>query len=260
MPFSTSHPRFDMIVCDIDGCLSPESSTPFDLDNLALVARHNRLAVERRDRPLLTLCSGRPQPFAEAMCRLLANTTLPCICENGVWMYHAGTNTYDMDPGITTSHLRAVRDAADWLLATFGHGSPAAASRGPVTQQPGKAASVSLYHPDPAYLREICPTIERECAARSWPLRISMTWFYINCDLKHISKGTGVERLLTATGIPRSRACGIGDTPGDLPIAERVSAFFAPANCAEAIRPAAAFIAPSPETRGVLDILHHIGP
>src|SRR5512134_2563031 len=96
--------RFDAVISDIDGCLSPESSTPMNAAALAQIAEHNRLAQESGDRPVLTVCSGRPQPFAEAMCRLLANRTLPCVAENGVWMYSPADNRYEMDPAITPAH------------------------------------------------------------------------------------------------------------------------------------------------------------
>lgn len=256
--FPTTHPSFDLIICDIDGCLSPESSTPFDLTNLTKIAEHNRLAVTRKDRPILTLCSGRPQPFAEAMCRLLSNVHVPCVCENGVWLYHPGTNIYETDPAITREHLTAVREAGDWLRDTFGHGSPAAHRHGPVTQQPGKIASVSLYHPRPEHLREISAQIEAHFNEHRWPLRVSMTWFYINCDLRHISKATGVERLFAQTGIDPSRTLGIGDTPSDLAFAAKVKTFACPANAHADVKPKADYISPYEEAAGVVDILEKL--
>src|SRR5262245_11585234 len=63
--------RYDLVISDIDGCLQPESSGTMDLHELARVAEHNEQAAARRDRPLVTLCSGRPQPFVEALCKLL---------------------------------------------------------------------------------------------------------------------------------------------------------------------------------------------
>jgi hydroxymethylpyrimidine pyrophosphatase-like HAD family hydrolase len=250
MSFSTTHPRFDAVICDIDGCLSPESSDPFDVAPLQRIAEHNRLAQERRDRPVLTVCSGRPQPFAEAMCRLLGNTTLPLIAENGVWMYVPGENIYEMDPAITRDHLRAVREAGDWLAEEFG-------PRG-VSQQPGKSASVSLYHPDTAYLRSICPAIADEFARRRWPMRVSMTWLYINCDLKHVSKGTGIDRLLARTGLRADRVAGIGDTPSDQIMLEKLAWFGSPANAAPEIRERASFVAERTEAAGVVQILERL--
>lgn len=221
-----------------------------DAQALARVAAHNRLAVERADRPVVTLCTGRPQPFAEAVCRLISNTSLPCVAENGVWLYDPRTNGYERDPRILPEHLAAVREASRWAELELG---PLG-----VSQQPGKHASVSLYHPDAAYLRTLEPRVAREFAERRWPFRVSMTWLYINCDLSHVSKATGLDRWFAATGLDAGRVAGIGDTPGDAAIADRVAWFACPANAHALIRPRAAYVSPHAEVHGVLDILSRV--
>jgi hydroxymethylpyrimidine pyrophosphatase-like HAD family hydrolase len=250
MPTGQTSTRFDLVICDIDGCLSSEGQEAFDLESLTRIAEHNRLASDRRDRPLVTVCSGRPQPFAEAMCRLVANTSAPCIAENGVWMYHPGTNEYTIDPAITEGHLDAVREAAAYLRAEYG-------PRG-VTQQPGKIASISLFHKDTAYLRSIAPAIAAEFARRGYPFRVSMTWLYINCDLAHVSKATGLDRLLRHTGLTKERLAGIGDTAGDIAIRDRVAWFACPATADEAIKRSADYVSLLAEARGVVEILGRI--
>lgn len=254
--FRSTHPRFDAIICDIDGCLSPETSEPFDEASLAEIAAHNRRAGRDRDRPMLTVCSGRPQPFAEAMARLVHNTEVPVIAENGVWLWDPATNEFLMDPGITPEHRGAVRDAAAWLEEAFGREHD---GRVGVSQQPGKSASVSLYHPDTEYLRSIQQRTAGEFHERGWPLRVSMTWCYINCDLTHVSKATAIRRLMERTGLRRERLAGIGDTAGDELIRENVAWFACPANAAEEMRARADFVAGSGEARGVVEILGKIG-
>lgn len=254
MPGTLPLRRFDAVIADIDGCLVSESSTPFDLPALTLVREHNRLAIERGDRPIVTLCSGRPQPFAESICRLLGNSLLPCVCENGVWVYHPGTNRYEMDPAIGPEHLEAVRALSSWARDRF-----AGAPGGPVTEQPGKNASVTLWHPDTAFLtNEIFPAVAAQCASARWPFRVSMTWYYINCDLSFVNKGTGLDRMLAQAGLQRSRLAGIGDTAGDKYIADRVAHFACPANAQPAIREHAHYISPLPEAAGVVDILSRL--
>ena len=239
--------RFDAVVCDIDGCLAPESSAPIDAAALARIAEHNRLAQERQDRPVVTLCSGRPEPFVEAMCRVIGNRTLPAIGENGVWLFHPGSNGWDRDPAITPSDLRAIGEVREWVEAELG-------PRG-ITMQPGKAASVSLYHPDTAFLRKLEEPVRTEFEKRGWPLRVSMTWLYINCDLTHVSKGTAIERLMRHAGLTKERLAGIGDTTGDALIAERVAWFGCPANASEEIKRRAHYVAGGAETEGVVEIL-----
>lgn len=250
MPGTMPNRRFDLVIADIDGCLSPESSHPFDLDSLAKVRSYNESAWSRGDRPLITLCSGRPQPFVEAMCRLIGTAEVPAVCENGAWLFTPSSNRYELDPDITLAHRAAVHAAEDWCLSTFG-------PRG-VTIQPGKAASVTLYHPDTDFLRSLVPTLEAEYARRGWPFRVSMTWLYINCDLRHISKASGLDRLLARARYDRARLAGIGDTLGDKAIADRVGFFACPANAHPAIKEHAHFVASAPEAQGVLQILEQL--
>jgi hydroxymethylpyrimidine pyrophosphatase-like HAD family hydrolase len=207
--------------------------------------------MAQRDRPIVTVCSGRPVSFVEAMCRLLQNSVVPCVAENGVWLWDPITNAHVMDPAITVEHLSALQAARMWVMEHYG-------PRG-VTLQPGKSASVTLYHPDTSILHAICPEVQAEFQRQEWPFRVSMTWLYINCDLQFISKASGVRRLLESTGITAARTAGIGDTMSDLPIAEAVAHFACPANAATEIKAHAKYVSPQPEVHGVMDILNWLG-
>ena len=213
---------FDAVLCDIDGCLLDEAGGPLNLDGLAAVAEHNSRAKADRDRPLVTVCTGRPLPFAECICRAIANDVLPCVCENGAWVYDPATNGYHLDPDISDAHVDAANAFRRWCLDHYGPDG--------VSSQPGKHASVSLYHADPEFLETIKPALAEACAENDWPFRISGTWNYINCDLRHISKGTGIAQFLQRTGLDPRRLAGIGDTQGDIAIAEAVAWFGVPAN------------------------------
>lgn len=239
-----------IIICDIDGCLSPEDPIPMDADALLEVAHYNREVKRTGVGPLLTLCSGRPLAFVEAMCRFLQNDRIPCLGENGVWLYDPAENQYIMDPAITEEHLQIVGEAARWAVLKYGGNG--------VSQQPGKNASVTLHHPDTNYLRTVCDEVTEHFASRGWPFRVSMTWSYINCDLQHISKATGIRRLFERTGLDAEEAIGIGDTMSDKAIADQVAFFACPHNAAAPLKEISDFVAPAAETRGILDILQMI--
>ena len=242
--------KYDVVICDIDGCLSPESHAPINVAALSQVAEHNLQALQNRDRPIVTLCSGRPIGFVEAMCRFIHNTLVPCIGENGVWLWRPNDNSFEMDPAITSNHLEAVHAASKLLRSRY-------ETKG-VIEQPGKSAAVSLYHPDTAYLRSILPGVRDELLGRGWPFRVSMTWLYINCDLQHVNKATGIDRLLTQTGIDPQRTAGIGDTMGDKSLADRVAWFGCPANAESQIKESADWVSSCDEIEGVLQILSRL--
>lgn len=238
---------YDAIICDIDGCLSPEASDPMDTPTLERVSAWNR-ASHASGGPVITPCSGRPEPFVEAMCRLLGNRTVPSIAENGAWLFDPSDNSYELDPRISEKHLSAVIEASAWVRRDLG-------PRG-VTIQPGKAASISLYHPDHTVLRDEIIDLARETFEREgWPFRVSMTWFYVNCDLAFVSKSTGIDRLIARKGYTRERLAGIGDTPSDLTIREHVAWFACPSNADEELKQHADYVSDKAEAEGVLDIL-----
>lgn len=242
---------FDAVVCDIDGCLCDENGEPFDLTNLAHVREHNERAISAGDRPIVTVCTGRPIGFAEAMTRLIGNTRLPAIGEMGVWLHHPHNAQSELDPAITTEHLESVLGLENHFHEVLRHEG--------VTMQPGKAASVTLWHEDTEHLRlRVFPNVREICEANGWPFRVSMSWYYINCDLAHISKASGIARFKEITGFSSDRLAGIGDTTSDLAIREQVSFFACPANALDEIKDVADYVASKPEAEGVVEILSRI--
>lgn len=246
VPFRTTG-QYDLVICDIDGCLSSESHAPINGVALNTIAEHNRRAIADRDRPVMTLCSGRPIPFVECLCRLLHNTQMPCIGENGVWIWRPSDNSLQMEATITDEHLEVIHESRKLIRSLFPNQG--------LVQQPGKTASTALYHSNTDYLRTIQPKIAEEFQRRNWPIRVSMTWLYINCDLEHVNKGTAIDRLLDETGINPKRTAGIGDTMGDRFIADRVSWFGCPANAEDEIKKSAMYVSEQKEVDGVLDML-----
>lgn len=242
--------RFDAVICDIDGCLGPESTAPLEATRLAEVAAYNTLAKSRGDRPVVTVCSGRPLPYAEAICRLISNDMLPCVCEMGVWMLDLAAHEYLMDPAIAPAQLAGVRAAQAWIEREL-------LPRG-VLIQPGKSASISLWHRDTDYLMALKPSLVAKFAGEGWPLRVSSTVAWVNCDLAHVSKATGLARFKARTGLVAERLAGIGDTTGDMAIREHVAFFACPANAQAELKRHADYVSPFAEVAGVLDILDRL--
>lgn len=242
--------RFDAVICDIDGCLGPESHAPMDAEALARAAAYNRAAHAHRDRPAMTLCSGRPQPFAEALCRLLANTSLPVVCEMGVWLYDPRDNRFLIDPAISPQDLAAVRHAQALIERDL-------IPRG-IVIQPGKTASISLWHPDTTFLLSLKDWLVETFSREGWPLRVSNTVAWINCDLAHVSKSTGIQRLMREASLHPARLAGVGDTLGDMAIRENVAFFACPANADPRLKAVADYVSPYAEIEGVLDILERL--
>ncbi|MCA9297480.1 MAG: HAD hydrolase family protein [Phycisphaerales bacterium] len=234
------------IIADNDGCLSSERGRVLDVETLTRLGRWNRRSIDAGG-PVLTICSGRPVPFVEAMSRLLQNDALPCIGENGAWIYDVKRNTHELDPSITPHHLDAVRSMTAWVERDL-------MARG-VVIQPGKTASISLHHEETTLLMDLIPTIRTRVEREGWPIRVSATWFYINCDLEHVSKATAIDRFCAMTGIAHDELAGIGDTMSDMAIRSRVAWFGCPSNAQEDLKPHADHIASKAEAEGVEELV-----
>lgn len=238
-----------MVFCDVDGCLMPEATTPADLVALGAVAEHNARAVRDRDRPVVVPCTGRPQPFCEAVCKILGRLGgIPAICEHGGWRYFFEEHRWDIEPGITAADRDAIRLAEEWVsgdLAGLG-----------CFLELGKHTGVTIIHHDHAYLHgELLGHVESVVADRGWPFRVATTWTCINLTLACVSKGRAIRRTMAELGLDRSRCAGIGDTMGDLAIRDEVGWFGCPANALDELKPHADAVAGAPEARGVLELL-----
>jgi len=244
--------KYDAVISDIDGCLGPETTEPMDTARVVELLKWNRAAIETGDRPVLTVCSGRPQPYAEAICRMIGNNEIPCVCENGVWVYDPKDNRFLMDPAIKPEHLDAARAAMRWADQEL-------EPKG-IIYQPGKSASMSLWHRDTPFLMAQVPMIRERFAKEGWPLRVSNTVAWVNCDLAFVSKATGIARLAAERGLKKERLLGIGDTMGDMAIREMVGFFACPANADPQLKKVADYVSSKEEVEGVLDVLGRIKP
>lgn len=245
----SSRRRFDAVFCDVDGCLLPETTEPADLIAIGAVAEHNARAVRDRDRPVVVPCTGRPQPFCEAVCKMLGRLDgFPAICEHGVWLYEFEAHRWTLAPDITDRDLAVVRAAEDWVRDKL-------ASEGCILEL-GKHAGVTIIHPDIPFLTEtILPRLKAKIEQEGWPLQTAMTWTCINANLRHVSKAHAIQRVIDQHGLDPARLAGIGDTMGDLAIRDKVAWFGCPANALDELKPHADAVAEAPLARGVVELL-----
>jgi len=238
------------IITDIDGCLSPEESIPWDLDLFLQFARLSREASEGRGAlPPMTLCTGRPQPYAEVLMKIL-DIRAPAICENGAVLYTLAENRSYYGPGVTdekVNNLRAVRAFIDSRILPH---YPEA------VYQFGKEAHLSVYCARPEVFDEIVPLLQDFVQKQGGPQpTIIPSHYYLNISMDGVDKGGTLEALMHELKVTRDELAGIGDTEGDLPLREAVGFFACPANSKPAVKEVADYVSPYRDIKGLLDIL-----
>ena len=75
-----------LIVFDIDGVLTNGEAEPLDLDLFAPLAEMNRVACLDSSKPAVTVCTGRPAPYVEAILQAI-DGHIPAVFENGAGLY-----------------------------------------------------------------------------------------------------------------------------------------------------------------------------
>jgi len=240
----------EWIILDIDGCISPEESVPWDLDCFAELAQRSRAASGGHGPlPPFTLCTGRPQPYVEALMKML-DIRAPAICENGAVVYTLHDNRSRYGPGVTQEKIEGLRAVRLFIEHEILDGHPE------LVYQFGKEAQLSVYSSQPECFSEARAEIEAFARERGGPdLIVTVSHYYLNISLAKVDKGRALAALLDELGVDKGHTAGVGDTEGDLPLRDAVGFFACPANATPAIRAAADYVSPFPNIRGVLDIL-----
>lgn len=241
--------KIQLIVSDIEGCISPGKGFPLDLVALVEIQSHNRNAQKGEGIPL-TLCTGRPQPFVEAFCQMLA-VYLPCVCENGAFLYDVKKDRILRHPGVTEQHMKALQELGRLLEVTV-------KPKYPHHREPGKEICISL-NPD-APLENYADKIKllyEHIKPYVDPYLFTVTHSTSAVDItpKGIDKAAGVRFLSEVVNIPLEYMFGIGDTAGDLPFLRITGLAAAPSNGATVIKGVVNYTSTQPEARGVVNII-----
>ena len=239
-----------LILADIDGCISPEESCAWDGTLFERFAQLSRSAsAGTGPLPPLTLCTGRPQPYVEALMKIL-DIRYPAICEAGAVVYSLTDNCSRFAPEITQEMILGLHQLRDHIVAEILPAFPG------LVYQFGKEAQMSLFTKTPDCFGEVAARIQAYVKTISGlELNVTPTHYYLNIDFKGVTKGAAIQRLLKELGLQREDVAGIGDTMGDISIRESVAFFACPANAVKGIKEVADYVSPYPDIRGVLDIL-----
>ena len=210
--------------CDIDGCLAAPGHAAYDLERLHAIAELNRASATDPTVPALTLVTGRPHPYVDAVMQVL-DVRLPAVFENGA--------------GLATRHpYRA------WLLPAAGAGRDAlrrmidlVEARDDMFLQMGKVASLSVFPNDRERpLLELVDRLRRWVADHDLPLHIDPSTDCVNVLPFGVDKAVGFRALCAAAGVHEAAVAGIGDSVGDLPWLRRCGVSVAPLVSAAGVR------------------------
>ena len=238
-----------LIVLDIDGVMTGGETHALDLSLLQSLAELNRIARTNNNQPAVTICSGRPAPYVEALLQGM-DGHVPAVFENGAGLYVPNGYQFLPHPDILeNSHILAVRQRLGETVVR----------EGLAYFQPGKDYSLSLFAYQPADTPQLKGWVEAALGSLTLTVDLVYSVSCLNILLKGSNKAKGVEFLAASTGIQLDEMLGVGDSEVDLEFLTGVGYSAAPENAVKSVKDVVDYVSPFQTSAGVRDILTHFG-
>jgi hydroxymethylpyrimidine pyrophosphatase-like HAD family hydrolase len=218
-----AHPVL-VYACDIDGCLAAEGHAAYDLVALQGLAERNRASVDDPTVPALTLVTGRPHGYVDALMQAL-DVRLPVSFENGAGL--ATRQPYEAWLVPQAEAGRAGLDRAQRLLD----------ERDDVFTQLGKVASMSVL--DATGERDVddlARTLRAWVREHDLDLVVDPSTDCVNLLLPGVDKAVGLAALCETLDLSPEAVAGIGDSHGDIAWLRACGVAVAPANAVVEVR------------------------
>lgn len=238
-----------LIVLDCDGVLSKGEAHSFDLNLFARLAGLNRQAYQGATVPAVTLNTGRPSPYVEAVMQAI-NGWQPALYENGAGLYYPQTYQFELTPRLNLEQKAALHEVVrrvDRAIVQPGH----------AYWQPGKTVCYTLFAYPPLTIADFMAEVAAIAAELSDQFAVTPAGLALNIHPADIDKGTGLEWLAQVTGINPADMGGVGDSTGDIAFLQWVGYPAAPINATDNVKAIVRYISPLPDAAGLHDILDY---
>ena len=239
-----------LFVTDLDGCMT----MPFEIPHWPDYMQIRTLQLQSQDDPSIppmSICTGRPMPYAEAHAQFLG-IRYPFVFESGGGLYDLTTNTLTWNPIVTDALTSDIEGIRTWVHDEIFPNFPGSIS------EFAKFTDVGLIHRDKLVIDEIHTLVAKKIS-QEYPLfEVHKTDVSVNIIMKKANKGEGLAHLSKMLEVDLSEMAYIGDSSGDIPGLERVGMAFAPSNAHETVKEVAHLVTSRPSTAGVLEAYHWI--
>jgi len=232
----------ELFVTDIDGCLA-EPYTPHDLDGLATL--RDRAHGDQDTAPTLSICSGRPYPYVEAMSQAL-DVTVPVLFESGGGRFDPVAAQTAWSPRLTDEVEAKLQTVRQWFVTECIPGTG-------LMLDHAKRTQAGVITPDEDEIPPLRPRVERFVEENALGLHVFTTDNSVDVVPEGITKRHGLEWLADTLGLELEEIAYIGDTDGDLSALEAVGTSFAPANAQEAVRAQVDHVTENPAIEGTIE-------
>lgn len=238
-----------LFAVDLDGCVTVPFKTP-NWDVFTKVRDLNRESRHDETIPALTVCTGRPFPYAEAAAQYL-DIYYPIVFEGGGGLYHPVTTSLTWSPKLTDEQLRTISELRQWVESEILPGYPG------TMIEFTKRTDVGVVSADLAEIKEIYTRVRDRIMKHYDIFEVHNSDVSVNVVLKQCNKGAGLEQISNHTGIALEDMAFMGDGTNDLPALSRVRLPYAPSNARDEVKKIAR-VMPGEVTTAVLEAYNDI--
>ena len=239
-----------LIVLDCDGVISKGEACPLNLGLMARLARLNQRARQGEAVPAVTLNTGRPSPYVEAIMQAIDGWQ-PALYESGAGLYYPETYQFEMTPILTQEHKLALQELIHRLDQTVVKSGQQA------YWQPGKSVCYTLFAHPPLAVADFVDEVKAIATEISDQFIVTQAKLALNIHPAGIDKGTGLQWLAQVTGIDPTEMGGVGDTAGDIDFLRLVGHAAAPANATNEVKAVVQYVSSQIDAAGLQNILDH---
>ncbi len=216
-----------LFVTDLDVCISYPFKTP-NWDNINIIRDLNIRSRSDDAIPPLSICTGRPYPYAEAVAQWL-DIRLPFVFESA-GLYHWEGNRIETALKNPDNRLEAISEMKEWIkeviLSNFNS----------TNLEFTKMMDAGIVSPDKDVIKQIYPLVEEKVSNDFPELEFHATDISINILMNGNNKLQGMKLLANALNITLDDIAYIGDTGGDIPALEKVKMPFCPSNATRGVK------------------------
>lgn len=234
-----------LFITDLDGCIAHPFISP-NWDSISRIKELNSLSKQDEVIPSLTICSGRPFPYVEAVGQWL-DVDHPMLFESGGGIYDIKTNELSWNPHFDKSAKEAVAEIKEWLENTLIKNYEG------TYPEFAKYTDAGLVNPDPTKIALMHKEVQNYMGDRFPMFEVHTTDVSVNIILKKANKGEGIRFLCKKLGLKPEEVAYIGDTSGDIPALEIVGRSFAIQNAKPFVKDIVDKVTTHEATRGVLE-------
>lgn len=216
-----------LFVTDLDGCIA----YPFKTPKWDILTKIRDLSIESRNDPTvppLSICTGRPYPYAEAIAQLL-DIRIPFVFESaGLYIWDGNRIKTALNNDIEA--LEPIRMMRNWIIKEILPDYPSAAI------EFTKKMDAGVVSMEKKFIDQIYPRIAEKVEKEFQELEIHITDVSVNVLLKGNNKLQGMKLLAEHLMIGLHEIAYIGDTGGDIPALEAVGMPFCPSNATRGVK------------------------